>query len=163
MDRLRQHLRARDIQYSELPNGDVFFRRNDGQGMYVRAYEDGTFDWCVNAARNDTNLMDFRQREKHELEDVLQRIDDFLGLIVWGDVVIDTLGLVRDSIAQGMTRNDAEKIAEAARNFSKAMHESGMDAKEIRSRFGEIHEQLRRQRIGQGRRDAQEANEGGLQ
>lgn len=163
MDRLRQHLRARNIQFAELPNGDFFFRRNDGQGMYVRAFRDGTFDWCVNAARNDANLMDFRQREQHELEEVLQRIDDFLGLIVWGDVVIDTLGLVRQSIAQGMTRKDAEKVAEAARNFALAMHESGMDANEIRNRFSEIHEQLRRERTGQVKRDVREGNRGDLQ
>jgi hypothetical protein len=146
---LKQQLQARNIQFAELANGDVFLRRNDGQGMYVRAFQDGTYDWCVNAARNDTNLMDFRAREQYELKDVLRRVDDFLGRIVWGDVVIDTLGLVRQSIAEGMTRGDAEKLAEAARNFALAMHESGMDAKEIRNRFTEIHEQLRRERNGQ--------------
>ena len=163
MDRLRQYLRAHNVQFAELPNGDIFFRRSDGRGMYVRAYRDGTYDWCVNAARNDTNLMDFRPREQHELDEVLQRIDDFLGLIVWGDVVIDTLGLVRQSIAQGMTREDAERVVEATRNFALAMHESGMDAKEIRNRFVEIHEQLRRERTGQVGGDAQEVNQRHLQ
>lgn len=135
----------------ELPNGDVFFRRSDGQGMFLRAYSDGTYDWCVNAARNDTNLMDFRSREQHELREVLRRIDDFLGLIVWGDVVIDTLGLMRRLMAQGMTRKDAESFTQAARDFAQAMHASGMDANEIRNRFAEIHEQLRRERTGKAR------------
>jgi len=162
MDRLRQHLLARNVRFEELPNGDVFFRRSDGQGMYVRAYNDGTFDWCVNAARNDTNLMDFRSRERHDPKEALQRIDDFLGLIVWGEVVIDTLGLVRDSIAKGMSPKEAEKVAEAARNFSRAMHDSGMDASEIRNRFAEIHEQLRRERASRVTSDVQEANQGDL-
>jgi hypothetical protein len=47
----------------------------------------------------------------------------------------------------GMSPKEAEKIATIARNFALEMHESGMDAEEIKSRFGEIHEQLRRERL----------------
>jgi hypothetical protein len=99
--------------------------------------------------------MDYRPRERHGLEEALQRVDDFIGLIVFGHVVIDTLGLVQQSMAQGMSRENAEKVAEAARNFALAMHESGMDAEEIRNRFAEIHEQFRRDRTSQLGRDAQ--------
>ncbi|NJO54565.1 MAG: hypothetical protein HC829_06745 [Bacteroidales bacterium] len=159
MDRLKQQMLARNIEFSELATGDLFLRRGDGQGMYVRADDEGTFDWCVNVARNDLNLMDFRKREQHDLDEVLRRIDDFLGSIVFGDVVIDTLGLVRQSMAQGMTRQEAENAAAAARNFAQAMHASGMDASEIRNRFAEIHEQLRRERTGETMLDR--AREGG--
>jgi hypothetical protein len=76
-------------------------------------------------------------------------VDDFLGLIVSGRVVIDTLGIVRKSMAQGMGRANAERIAAIARNFALEMHQSGMDADEIRTRFEEIHDQLKRERLDQ--------------
>ncbi|MGZ8322658.1 MAG: hypothetical protein ACXW3N_06070 [Rhodoplanes sp.] len=150
MERLRQHLRARNIEFSNLPDGDAFFRRSDGQGMYLRAYADGSYDWCVNAARNDTNLMDFRPRESHRLEEVIRRIDDFLDGTVWGSVILDTLGLVQPLMERGLSREDAEKAVEAARTFVLDMHKDGMDAGEIRNRFIEIHEQLRRERAARG-------------
>jgi hypothetical protein len=77
---------------------------------------DGTYDWSQNSARNDTNLMDFRAAAHHGLPAVLQRVDDFLGLVVSGRVVIDTLGMVRSSMAQGMGRENAERIAAIARS-----------------------------------------------
>jgi hypothetical protein len=150
IDRVKQHLHARSVRFSELHGGDIFFRRSDGQGMYVREYPDGTYDWCVNAARNDTNLMDFRPRESHRVEEVISRIDHFLDLTVWGDVVLDTLTLVQPLMEKGMSREEAEKAVEAARTFALKMHEKGMDAREIRNRFTEIIEQLRRERIGRG-------------
>ena len=135
------------ISPQETSNGDIFFRRNDGQGMYVRPHIDGDYDWSVNAAQNDTNLMDFRPPERHELGEVLYRMENFIVSAVPGRVVIDTLGLIRGSLALGMSREDAERAAEKAREFVLGMHESGMDAHEIKMRFAEIHEQLRRERV----------------
>ncbi len=148
MDRFKQHLQARNVEFAERPNGDIFFRRNDGQGMYLRAYPDGAYDWCVNAGRNDTNLMDFRPRESHDAKDVLRRVDDFLDGAVSGNVILDTLGLLHALMAQGMSREEAEKAVGVVREFVRAMHESGMDANEIRNRFTEIQGQLRRERTG---------------
>ena len=145
---LREALQERRVAYSELPNGDLFFRRADGQGMFVRPYSDGSYDWSVNAARNDTNLLDFRSPERHRPEEVLQRIDSFMGSVVSGPVFIDTLGMVRHSMDLGMSREEAERVATIARNLVLEMHEAGMDAHEIRNRFAEIHEQLRRERLG---------------
>ena len=132
-----------------MANGDIFFRRNDGQGMYVRRYSDGAYDWSVNAALNDTNLMDFRPPERRELGELLYRMGNFIRFVVPGRVVIDTLGLIRDSLALGLSRDDAEKAAEKAREFVVDMHESGMDAHEIKMRFQEINEQLKRERVFQ--------------
>ncbi len=146
---LRKSLDARDVACTEMPNGDFFFRRRDGQGMYVRPHPDGTYDWSVNAAENHTNLMDFRAPERHELAEVLGRVEDFLDSVVSGRVVIDTLGLVQGSVALGMSVDEAERFAETARGFVIEMHESGMDAHEIKTRFDEIHEQLRRERVNQ--------------
>jgi hypothetical protein len=149
-DALTAALEARNVKFTELANGDIFFRRqHDGQSMYIRRHNDGTYDWSQNAARNDTNLMDFSRPEHHDLAEVLRRVDDFLGLIVSGRVVIDTLGIVRKSMAQGMGRANAERIAAIARNFALEMHQSGMDADEIRTRFEEIHDQLKRERLDQ--------------
>jgi hypothetical protein len=148
-DALKTALEARGVKFKELANGDVFFRRpHDEQSMYVRRHDDGTYDWSQNAARSDTNVMDFRRPEHHALTEVLRRVDDFLGLIVSGRVVIDTLGMVRKSMERGMGRANAERIAAVARNFALEMHESGMDADEIRTRFEEIHDQLQRERLG---------------
>lgn len=146
-DLIKSALEAGNVAYSELSNGDIFFRRSDGDGMYVRAHGDGTYDWCVNVARNDTNLMDFRAAERHTVEETLHRIDDFVGLAVSGRVVIDTLGLVQQSMERGMTRETAERVAEHARDLILEMHASGMDAHEIKTRFTEIQEQLRRERL----------------
>ncbi len=145
---LQEALKQRQVAYSELPNGDVFFRRADGSGMFVRRHDDGSYDWSVNAARNDINLMDFRSPERHRPEEVLQRIDSFIGRAVSGRLFIDTLGIVRQSMEMGMSREEAERIATLARDLVLEMHGSGMDAHEIRNRFAEIHEQLRRERLG---------------
>lgn len=146
---LRSALKARGVEFTELATGDIFFRRqHDGQSMYIRVHDDGTYDWSQNAGRNDTNLMEYRSPEHHEISEVLRRVDDFLGLVVSGRVVIDTLGMVRKSMQQGMGRATAERIASIARNFAVEMHESGMDADEIRDRFEEIHAQLERERLG---------------
>ena len=148
-DALKAALSARDVKFSELSNGDVFFRRPyDSQSMYIREDAEGTYDWSQNAARNDTNLLDFRATGKHDLSEVLRRVDDFLGLVVSGRIVIDTLGMVRQSMALGMGRENAERIAMVARDFAIEMHNSGMDAEEIKGRFEQIHEQLRREHLG---------------
>jgi len=147
---LKAALRARDVQFAELENGDIFLRRpGDRQSMYIRTHADGTYDWSQNSARNDTNLMDYRTAAHHGLPEVLQRVDDFLGLVVSGRVVIDTLGMVHSSMAQGMGRENAERIAAIARRIAIDLHESGMPADEIKVRFEEVHEQLRRERIAE--------------
>lgn len=145
-DPVKQALQERQVAFSELPNGDIFFRRSDGHGMYVRPHPDGSYDWSVNAALNDTNLMDFRAPERRSLRELIQRIDDFLGLVVSGSLVIDTLGLVQRSMEQGLSREQAENVVKVAREFALEMHESGMDAREIRSRFDEFVGQLRSER-----------------
>ena len=145
---LQKALKDRQAEYSELPNGDIFFQRADGHGMFVRPYDDGSCDWSINAARTGPNLMDFRSPERHGAEEVLRRIDDFLGLVVSGPVVIDTLGLVKQSMKLGMSRERAEQIAKIAREMVLDMHNSGMNAGEIRTRFAEIHAQLQQERLG---------------
>lgn len=140
-------LRERNVPFEERPDGDIFFVRNyDGRGMYVRSHEDGTYDWSIGAGPRDP-LMDYTAPERHDLEEVGRRIDDFLGLIVAGPLVIDTLSLVRRSMESGMGRETAEKVAHVARDLALKMHEAGMDAHEIRNRFAYIHEQLKRERL----------------
>ena len=124
--------------------------------MYVRQNPDGSLDWSINDARNDTNLMDFRHRNHHALATAIQRIDDFLGHVVFGRVMIDTLGMVKQCMDLGMSRENAERIVMAARSFAMGMHESGMDAEEIRDKFEEVYGELRgeaprsrRQRTGE--------------
>jgi hypothetical protein len=147
MEPIRKHLQGGSGDYDETSAGDLFFQRHDGQGMYVRSFDDGTYDWSVNVARNDTNLMEFREPQKHRLEEVLQRIDDFLAGTVPGRLVLDTLGLVHRSMALGMSREEAERAAIATRDFIFEMHEAGMSADEIKRRFGHIHADLKRQRL----------------
>jgi hypothetical protein len=43
------------IAYSILRSGELFFRRDDGVPMYVRAYPNNQYDWTFKGSHNDTN------------------------------------------------------------------------------------------------------------
>lgn len=60
---------------------------------------------------------------------------------------LDTLGWVYKAMERGMTREQAEAAAMATRDFIRDMEAAGMEGEEIRQRFGEIHDDLKRQRL----------------
>lgn len=62
-------------------------------------------------------------------------------------LILDTLGWVYKSMERGMTREQAEAAALASRNFIRDMEAAGMEPDEIRQRFAEIHDDLKRQRL----------------
>ena len=137
MDPIKDYLRQRDIAYSETPEGDIFFRGKDERPMFIRAYEDGTYDWSVNDAGNDTNLLDYREPMRRSEVEVLDRIDGFWTQTQPGTLLLDTLGMVKRALDLGLTREQAEQTVIVAREGILAMHKSGMDAKEIKARFAE--------------------------
>lgn len=143
MDAIKNHLQSREIGFVETAEGDLLFQRKDGQGMFVRSYQDGTYDWSVNEARNKTNLMDFRAPSKRSLNETLRRVDEFWDGKLPGRLVIDTLGIVQGAMALGLSREQAERAATAAGKLASDMHNAGLDAGEIRERFAGIEGQLR--------------------
>ena len=147
---IKTALKERDVPFEERANGDVFFvRPQDGVGMYVRSLDDVSYDWSVGAGPDDP-LMDYRAPEHHDLRQTVQRIETFLAQIVPGAIMIDTLEIARRSMELGMEREAAERLARGAADYASQMNDAGMDAHEIRNRFGEIHEQLKRERLSGG-------------
>lgn len=137
MDAVEDYLRQRGIAFSETPEGDILFRGRDGRPMFIRAHEDGTYDWSVNDAGNDTNLLDYRETMRRSEVEVLDRIDGFWTEAEPGNLLLDTLGMVERALALGLSREQAEHAVIVAREAILAMHKSGMDAKEIKVRFAE--------------------------
>ena len=68
-------------------------------------------------------------------------------------LILDTLGWVYKSMERGMSREQAEAAAMATRDFIRDMEAAGMEPEEIKQRFAEIHDDLKRQRL---EREAQE-------
>ena len=62
-------------------------------------------------------------------------------------LILDTLGWVYKAMERGMTREQAEAAAIATRDFMREMEVAGMDGDQIKQRFVEIHEDLKRQRL----------------
>ena len=62
-------------------------------------------------------------------------------------LILDTLGWVYKSMERGMTREQAEAAAIATRDFIRDVEAAGMEPEEIRQRFGEIQDDLKRQRL----------------
>ena len=77
-----------------------------------------------------------------------------------GRLILDTLGWVYKSMEMGMTREEAERAVMATRDFIREMEAAGMSGEEIRQRFAEIHEDLKRQRLE--REAASQADGGGV-
>jgi len=76
-------------------------------------------------------------------------------------LILDTLGWVYKAMERGMTREQAEAAAIANRDFIRDMAAAGMEPEEIKQRFAEIHDDLRRQRLErEAREQAELAGEG---
>lgn len=137
MHPIKDYLRQRGIAYSETAEGDIYFQGGDRRPMFIRAYDDGTYDWSVNDADINTNLLDYREPMRRSEVEVLERIDALLSKHEAGTLLLDTLGMVERALALGLSREQAEQAVSVAREAILAMHDSGMDAKEIRARFAE--------------------------
>jgi hypothetical protein len=62
-------------------------------------------------------------------------------------LILDTLGWVYKPMERGMSREQAEAAAMATRDFIRDMEAAGMGPEEIKQRFAEIHDDLKRQRL----------------
>jgi hypothetical protein len=79
MKNITDFLNNKGIAFSFLSANQLFFRRPDGRGMYVREYPEDEYDWCVNHPHNDTNYMELRRPVKQSMAEALDAVQSFAG------------------------------------------------------------------------------------